>query len=316
MGRELMDFQINRVGLAQARGVLFDIQRYSLHDGPGLRTNVFFKVCSLACQWCSNPESRRPQPEIAFFERNCFLCGDCVTICEKAAITLETGRLSWDHRICNDCGRCAEVCTAGAFRLIGKEWTAGEVIAEVLRDAPFYGEGGGLTLTGGEPALQPEFAAALLHLAKGEGIHTAMETCGQVPWLHYAACLPALDLVLFDIKHVDALDHRKGTGVDNRRILENLERLDRQAQALVVRIPLIPGYNTAEEDLEATAAWISRLGRVSAVHLLPYHTLARSKYKALGLEYPLGEQPPMTVAEAEGKAHIFQQKGLKVIIGG
>lgn len=311
-----MDCQTNLDDLARARGVLFDIQRYSLHDGPGLRTNVFFKGCSLACQWCSNPESRRARPEIAFFERNCFQCGDCIPVCEKSAINLVDNRLSWAHQVCNDCGRCVEACTAGAFRLIGKEWTAGGVIAEVLRDAPFYGEGGGLTLTGGEPALQPEFAAAILQLAKREGLHTAIETCGQVPWSHYAAILPALDLVLFDIKHVDPHDHRKGTGVDNRRILENLERLDHEAQALAIRIPLIPGYNTAEEDLEAIADWVSRLKRASTVHLLPYHTLARSKYKALGLDYPLGDHPPMAVAEAEGKARIFQRKGLKVIIGG
>ncbi|RPJ02408.1 MAG: glycyl-radical enzyme activating protein, partial [Chloroflexi bacterium] len=164
----------NKTALEQARGIVFDIQRYSLHDGPGLRTNVFLKGCGLACRWCSNPEAKNPRPEVAFFEKNCFLCGDCLESCPEAAIAMEGDRICWDRLRCNQLGRCAEICTAHAFTLIGREMTAGTVLTEVLRDSVFYQGGGGMTLTGGEPTVQAEFAEALLRLARAEEIHTAM----------------------------------------------------------------------------------------------------------------------------------------------
>ena len=301
---------------ARARGLVFDIQRYSLHDGPGLRTNVFFKGCPLACEWCSNPESQGRRPQVAFFERSCFLCGDCLAACPRGAIALAQDRLHWEPNQCDSCAQCVPACASGAFRLIGEHRTAGEILAEALRDAPFYGEGGGITLTGGEPALQPEFAAALLELAKSEGLHTAIETCGAVPWSHYLPCLPNLDLVLYDLKQIDPAAHRRGTRAANRRILDNARRMAQAGVNLVVRVPLVPGFNTHAESLCAIAAFVASLQTVREVHLLPYHTLARAKYAALGRPYPLADLPPMRPEEAAPLADLFRGYGFKVLVGG
>lgn len=298
------------------RGIVFDIQRYSLHDGPGLRTNVFLKGCNLSCQWCLNPESHLRQPEIAFFERNCFLCGDCVPACAVGAIRLEEDQLTWARSKCNQCFDCAEVCSAHAFSVIGKEMTAGEVLAEVLRDVAFYGEQGGLTLTGGEPALQVEFSESVLKLARAEGVHTAIETCGAVPWQNLERLLPHLNLVLYDLKHMDADIHRRFTGRKNNVILNNLTRIAKSDINLIVRVPLIPGFNADQNSLTAIAGFVKTLKRVTEVHLLGYHTLGRAKYRALGLAYPMENQAPMLVEETEKWAGVFREEGLKVLVGG
>lgn len=298
------------------RGIVFDIQRYSLHDGPGLRTNVFLKGCALGCHWCSNPEAKNFQPEIAFFERTCFLCGDCITECPEAAIALENGHITWDRSKCNECKRCAEICPAHSFSLIGREMTANEVVAEVLRDVAFYGGQGGLTLTGGEPTLQPEFAEAILRLSKEEGIHTAIETCGAVNWQNIQRLLPYLDQVLFDLKHTDPEVHRQFTGAPNTVILGNLRRTCQAGANLIVRIPLIPGFNADTESLGAMAGFIQSLQGVREVHLVPYHTLGRSKYHALGLPYLMEQYDPMHSEEAEQYANIFRKQGFAVLVGG
>jgi pyruvate formate lyase activating enzyme len=302
--------------LKEVRGIVFDIQRYSLHDGPGLRTNVFLKGCGLNCHWCSNPESKQPQPEIAFFDRTCFLCGDCVPVCSEAAIIIENQQITWDRLKCNQCGRCVEICSSNAFSLIGKTMTAGAVVAEVLRDVAFYGGHGGLTLTGGEPTLQPEFAEAVLCLTKAEGVKTAIETCGAVSWKNIERLLPYLDLVLFDLKHVDPLEHRKFTGASNTVILDNLRRTAQSGANLIVRVPLIPGFNADQVSLMAIAEFVQSLQVVREIHLLTYHTLGKAKYHALGLPYPMEQIPPMKAEEAEEWASIFRENGFTVMIGG
>jgi len=298
------------------KGMVFDIQRYSLHDGPGLRTNVFLKGCNLSCQWCSNPESRSILPELAFFDKNCFLCGDCIPVCAAGGIQMKAGRLNWDRSKCNQCFDCVDACTAHAFSLIGKSMTAGEVVAEVLRDSAFYGEQGGLTLTGGEPALQPEFAEAVLSLAKAEGLHTAIETCGAVPWKNLVRLLPYLDLALFDLKHIDAETHRRFTGKDNKGILENLTRVAQSDVDLIVRVPLIPGFNANDASLEAIAEFVKTLKRVKELHVLGFHTLGRPKYHAIGIDYPFENQPPMKIDETEKWADVFRREGLNVVVSG
>jgi pyruvate formate lyase activating enzyme len=305
-----------RAALEQTPGVIFDIQRFSLHDGPGLRTNVFFKGCSLRCDWCCNPESQRPMPEVAVFVANCFGCGDCLDVCPQEALRLEEGKVVRDESRCDHCAQCVPVCAAGALRLIGRVVTAGEVLQEALRDAPFYGQAmGGLTLTGGEPTSQPEFALALLRLAKAEQLHTTLETCGQAAWEVLAALLPYLDLVLYDIKHMDTQRHLQATGVGNELILENARRLVEAGAKVVLRVPLIPGFNTDEEHLHQLADFASRLG-IAEVHLLPYHTLGRAKYQALGRGYSMTEIPPMKEGEAEAMADVIRAHGLYVKIGG
>jgi pyruvate formate lyase activating enzyme len=308
--------EMNNPIMEITRGRVFDIQRYSLHDGPGLRTNVFLKGCNLSCQWCMNPESQVQLPEIAFFERNCFLCGDCVPVCEARAIRLHEGQLTWDRSVCNQCFDCAEVCSAHAFTVIGKEMTAGEVLTEVLRDVAFYGKQGGLTLTGGEPATQAQFSESVLKLARAEGIHTAIETCGAVPWRNLERLLPHLNLVLYDLKHMDADIHRSFTGRSNALILNNLTRIAQSGIDLIVRVPLIPGFNADQNSLVAIARFVKALWGVTEVHLLGYHTLGRAKYRALGLAYPLENKPPMLVEETKKWAGVFREEGLKVLVGG
>jgi len=299
----------------QVSGWVFDIQRYSLHDGPSLRTNVFFKGCPLGCAWCCNPESRAIGPQMACFENRCFACGDCLALCPREALHLVDGRLRWDPLACDRCGRCGEVCPSQTMQWLGRRISAGEVLAEVLRDSAFYAEGGGVTLTGGEPLMQPEFAHAILRLARREVIHTALETCGHVPWAHFEQVLPDLDLVLYDLKHLDPERHRQGTGVGNALILDNARRLAKCGVAMVIRVSLIPGFNMDAENIRRTAQFALELG-VDEVHLLPYHRLGRPKYQALGVSYP-GEAIPLPQdEEVEAIAAIIRACGLRVILGG
>jgi pyruvate formate lyase activating enzyme len=306
----------NMNGARDITGILFDIQRFSLHDGPGLRTNVFLKGCGLRCWWCSNPEGRMALPEVAFFDKECFLCGDCIQVCPTAAVSITSEHVTWDSAKCDGCRLCIPVCSANAFRVIGKEINAGSVIDEVLRDAAFFHPHGGLTLTGGEPALQPEFSAAILKLAREAGLHTAIETCGAVPWKHLAQLLPYLDLILFDLKHIDPQIHSRMTGQNNLLILDNLRAINRLGGTMVIRIPLIPGFNTDESSLREMAEFIRSLETINEVHLLGYHTLGKSKYSALDRPYRMGDTPSMRLDQIHVYAKIFQQAGLKVITGG
>jgi pyruvate formate lyase activating enzyme len=294
----------------QVQGMVFDIQRYSLHDGPGLRTNVFLKGCPLRCAWCANPESQRLQPELALAAHNCIDCGQFAAPCQScfaAPRAAEAAPLA---------ARVA-TCPTGALHWIGELRTAGDVIAEVLRDAPFYGADGGLTLTGGEATMQPAFAEALLHLAKAAGIATALETAGHTQWPVFARLLPLLDLILYDLKHVDCERHRQHTGVGNELILANLRQLAAQNTPLIVRIPLIPGFNADDASLHAVAALIVTLGpAVQRVDLLPYHTLGQAKYRALGRPYPWAESARLTEAQVQACCDCVALYGLPVTVGG
>jgi pyruvate formate lyase activating enzyme len=306
----------NLLDIKEIRGIVFNIQRYSLHDGPGLRTNIFFKGCTLDCLWCSNPEGKSPNPQISFFEPNCFLCGDCVTECPESAIALDEGHIIWNRLMCKQSGRCAQVCTAHAFTSIGKEMTAGAVVDEVLRDAAFYGGHGGLTLSGGEPTLQPEFAEAILRLSIQEGLHTAIETCGAIRWENLQRLLPFLSQVLFDLKHINPVLHKQFTGWSNEIILENLQRTAQSGANLIVRVPLIPGFNANPESLSAIGHYVQTLQVVREFHVIPYHTLGRSKYRALGLPYPMEDYPPMQLEEAEQLGSVLRDQGFTVLVGG
>jgi pyruvate formate lyase activating enzyme len=302
--------------LAEARGTVFDAQRYSLQDGPGLRTCLFFKGCGLRCNWCSNPESHLRTAEIAVFVDECFGCGDCLVVCEPGALKLEAGRLYWTERLCDRCGECVRVCPGEAIQPVGEELGAADALRRVLRDAPFFRSGGGVTLTGGEPALQPVFAEAVLRMAREEGLHTAMETCGYAPWANFEPLLPHLDLVLFDIKHMDPLRHKGATGADNELILENTRRISESGVATVIRVPLIPGFNANSQDLGAIAQFVLGLRNIQEVNLLPYHTLGRAKYAALGRDYPPGDLSPLKPEETESLAEFVRGFGLSVTVGG
>jgi len=274
-------------------GLIFDIQRFSIHDGPGIRTAVFFKGCPLRCAWCANPESQRMQPEVADFASNCIGCGDCLAACPRGAVRDATG--GGDHRPfgidrsrCDDCGLCAEACMPEAKRLIGREMSLDEVMDEVRKDASFYrSSGGGVTLTGGEPLAQADFAEAVLGTSRRMGIRTGLETCGYAPFSELARVCAQADVVYYDVKVIDEESHRRLTGVSNRRVLENMRRLDEARTSLIVRCPIIPGRNDDEEQVRSLARLCAQMAHVTGLELLPYHHLGEHKYERLQRDYSL-----------------------------
>jgi pyruvate formate lyase activating enzyme len=314
----ILDSQRSADGLAAPaiqEGVITDIQRYSLHDGPGLRTNVFLKGCPLHCAWCANPETQQVRPEVAVFAGACIRCGQFDPPCPDGWSV--QGNAFWGSRLQGEYGRRVAVCPGGGIRWIGERRTAASVIDEVRRDALFYEDGGGMTLTGGEPALQPEFAEALLRLARDEGIHAAIETCGHVPWPNLAGLLPFLDSVLFDVKHMDSALHRSFTGAGNELILDNLRLLAASGVPIVVRVPLIPGFNATAESVHAIGGFVAELpGAVERVDLLPYHALGRAKYAALARPYLREGAAPLTENEVDELADVLRGMGFAVAVGG
>lgn len=251
-------------------GRIFDIQRFSIHDGPGIRTAVFFKGCPLRCAWCHNPESQSPRPQLMFYAHKCTGCGRCAGVCPNTHTAACTG-----------CGRCADVCRSGAREISGYEITPEEALRTVLRDRAFYEtSGGGMTLTGGEPLAQPDFARELLRLCREQGVNTAVETSGFAPWEALEGLLPLLDHVYYDIKGIDPALHRRNTGVSNEVILANAERLKQSGANVVFRMPYIPGFNDGE--LAAVRAFTEG----SPLQLMPYHDTGAGKYAALGRDYP------------------------------
>jgi pyruvate formate lyase activating enzyme len=298
--------------------LIWDIKQYALHDGPGIRTTVFFKGCPLRCAWCCNPESQSFVPEVTWIAENCIGCRQCVQLCPQQAIEVVSEALCIDADRCDGCGRCADNCPGGALQTMGKVYTIDRLMEEVLKDEGFFWRsGGGLTLSGGEPLARVGFARRLLKRYKQETHgHTAVETCGQADPEAVAALLPLVDLWLFDLKHIDPAAHRRGTGADNRRILENARTICEAGAALIPRIPLIPGFNDDRPSLVALATFAAALPGVNEVHLMPYHRLGQSKYTRLNRPYPLGDRRPPTPAAIETARRIFADAGLKTGIGG
>jgi len=296
--------------------VIFDIQRFSLHDGPGIRTLVFMKGCPLRCQWCSNPESQSFDPEIFFYEDKCIGCGECVKVCPFG----ETLREKWpvDRAECSGCGCCVSVCYAQARKLVGRPAGVKDVLDVVLRDRVFYEEsGGGVTVGGGEPLEQPDFVAALLKSCRDENVHTAIETCGLARWEVFEKVLQHTDLLLFDLKHMNTETHKRYTGAGNERILENAKNASKIAKEMVVRFPLIPNINSSQEDIEGLARFITvSLRRVRKVDVLPYHTMGASKIMRLGKKYPMKDVGLLNKTGIERAKAILESYGLEVKVGG
>jgi len=270
---------------------VFDIQRFCLHDGPGLRTTVFFKGCPLRCRWCSNPESQRQAADLMHNAARCMACGACAAACPHGLIaTKERGGPELDRKACVACGACCDVCPTGAMFRKGRDMTVDEIVAAALRDSVFYAHsGGGLTVSGGEPLAQPDFLLELLGAAKDAALNTAMETTLHADWAVVERCLPFLDHVFFDVKHPDSALHAAGAGVGLEKILPNAGRLCRVHPDPHPRIPVIPGYNTSEKAMEGFAELIAGFGR--PVELLPYHALGEGKYSLLGKPYPGDDIP-------------------------
>lgn len=264
------------------RGMVFDIARFSLNDGPGIRTTVFLKGCPLRCQWCHNPESANVRSEIFWSPRRCINCGRCVAACRENCHTIRQDVHRFNRRRCTGCGDCAAVCVSGALELVGKKLDSGEVLDIIRRDRNYYGQEGGVTLSGGEPLFQPEFSRELLAAAHHECFNTAIETSGFAPWSSIEPLLPITDLWLFDLKCADSGRHRELTGVSNELILENLHRLDDAGARIELRFPLVPGRNDSNQDLEALRKIAMGIRNLVAMRSEPYHPFGLDKSQRLG----------------------------------
>lgn len=302
-----------------AEGKIFNIQKYSIHDGPGIRTTVFLKGCPLHCQWCHNPESQGMMEQLMFYPDRCIGCRRCVAVCPHEAIQFSSaaGSLSFQREKCWDCGACAGVCVSGARELAGRNISVEEVIAEVEKDRIFYDEsGGGVTLSGGEPLMQPQFLRDLLEQCRKRDFHTTVETCGLANADLLKEISSRVDLFFYDLKLMDAARHEAYTGVGNGQILANLRLLADIQANVIVRIPVLPGINTDEENIRQSGEFVASLKRVKEVHLLPYHKGGMEKYKRLGLSYRLPEMAPPENALMNKLADWLREYGLGVKLGG
>lgn len=291
-------------------GLLLDPKRFAVHDGPGVRTTFFLKGCPLHCLWCHNPESISPKPQTAFFEHKCLHCGECVSACGRGAQTLRDEKHEFIHDRCTACGTCEPVCLGNAMKLYGRRMTVDECMAVALEDAEFYrNSGGGVTLSGGEPLFQPDFALAFLAALKKAGIHTALDTCAFVPREALAASLPLTDIYLVDFKHADSETHRRLTGQPNERIKENLRFLSESGAQIEIRIPFVPGCSDSDENMRATGDFLGGL-RLSCVKLLPYHALARTKYRSLHMPDTMPRVEPPSDERIAAAVAILQSFGV------
>ena len=300
------------------KGIVFNIQRFSIQDGPGIRTTVFLKGCPLRCLWCSNPESIRLSPEIITRDIRCIGSGKCAEICPKHAIVFVENTRIIDWETCNYCMKCAQVCPSKAIEAVGEHMTIAEVVDTVARDSNYYRRTyGGMTLSGGEPLLQWQFALGLLREAKRKGFHTALDTAGYAEWEILDEVLNHTDLVLYDVKHMDSQKHQEATGVPNERILDNLQKTLAKSKAKVwIRRPVIPGFNDSEEDLTKLCKFVLTLDRsVEKVSLLPYHKYGELKYVAKGIVYPYQDFVLVSDEQMQRSKKLVESCGLKVDIG-
>jgi pyruvate formate lyase activating enzyme len=298
------------------RGLIFNIQKFSLHDGPGIRTTVFLKGCPLSCKWCSNPESIKSYPEIMDYSIKCVGCGKCQEACPLGAIIVDDTVRRIDRTKCTLCAsmECVKACSAGGKEQVGRYISVEEAVKEIEKDVPFYkNSGGGVTFSGGEPLLQWKFVQQALKQCREKGIHTVLDTCGHAPWSAFEEVLDYVDLVLYDIKHMDAGIHKEGTGVTNELILANAAKVANRVRTWL-RVPVIPDYNDSKSTIERLAKLGAEL-KVEKISLLPYHGWGHQKYERLGLDYPLeGTTPPTEEMIQEFKG-IIESYGLTVSIG-
>lgn len=293
--------------MIERKATIFNIQKYNMYDGPGVRTLVFFQGCPLRCKWCANPEGLERRPRLLFKQASCIHCGACVTACPEGIHRLNA---QGEHEVvraldrnCTGCGKCVEACLQKALSVIGEQKTISELLEIILEDKPFYDtSGGGVTLGGGEVLMQPEAAANLLLACKREGIHTAIETCGYAKTEDVLNVAEFVDLFLFDIKHFDSAKHAQLTGVRNELILKNLEMLLQKRYNVKIRMPLLKGINDSQEEMEQIAQFLlpyREAKNFKGIDLLPYHKLGVNKYQQLGIEYPIAGDPSLSDAELD-----------------
>jgi pyruvate formate lyase activating enzyme len=298
-------------------GKIFDIKKYAIHDGPGIRTTVFFKGCPLSCRWCHNPESIPPTTQRLYRKERCIGCRECVEACPADAIQDCAEGLDWNSSDCVFCGTCAGICPAEAVELIGKTMSVDEVVVEITQDTVFYDESrGGITISGGEPLMQPAFLIALLDACGKLELHRTVDTSGHADTQALLETANRTDLFLYDLKHMDPEKHARLTGVSNELILTNLELLNRQGAEIVIRFPVIPGLNSDPENIDQTGTFVSSLPGVRRVNILPYHCAAAAKYENLGLRFNASDIQSPSRDFLESIAGRLETYNLTVKIGG
>ena len=308
--------------MRETSGLVFNIQRYAIHDGRGVRTLVFMKGCPLRCQWCSNPEGQRSQPDIGFMEGRCVgaeMCrARCVDACPEQAITLSPeGKPVIDRKTCVRSGQCTEACYYGALELVGRGMSIGEVLAEIEKDRPFYRRsGGGVTIGGGEPLMQAEFVTELLKACQERYLNTAIETTGFGSRRYLTELLKHVDLAYFDVKHMDSATHRQLTGLPNEPILDNLRAIFSAERScdIILRLTAVPGLNDSEENIVATARFARELG-CEKMELMPYHRLGMGKYRQYGMEYGLANLDPPSKERMQQLRRLVESLGLREMTG-
>jgi pyruvate formate lyase activating enzyme len=302
------------------RGIVLDIERFAIHDGPGIRTVLFLKGCPLKCLWCSTVDSQHAWPEMEYFIDKCTVCGKCVDICPNNAIyKVDDVRIITDRQRCNNCGKCIEICSTGARKMAGKDMTVDQVMKEIEKDSLFFSNsGGGITLSGGEPTMQPDFSIEILKACKKYGINTAIETCGHTNWEILHKILKYTDFVYMDIKHSSSEKHKMLTLKRNALILHNIRKAASKFpdKPLTIRIPIIPGYNDSEKNISETAKFVCRLDGQHKIELLPYHKLGIHKYAALSRDYSLSHLKPVRESRMQTLESLIKSYGLEVQIGG
>lgn len=300
-----------------SKGIVFDIMRFSTHDGPGIRTTVFLKGCPLNCAWCHNPESQSIKPELMVRPNLCILCRACLQACPQGAIALQDGQIATDTHRCVQCAACVESCYTDAREWVGQEMTVDAVMVEVVKDIPIYDESnGGVTFSGGEALMQPDFLADLLVACQQRGIHTALDTSGFAPWAAFERVRNRVDLFLYDLKAVSDAVHRQATGVSNALILANLHRLAQFGHAIILRMPLVPGVNDGEADLRAAVQLAASLPGVVRLDVLPYHKIGMDKYQRLNRSYPMAQTEPPSSQQVDQAVTILRQTGIPIQVGG
>jgi pyruvate formate lyase activating enzyme len=298
--------------MQEIEGIVFNIQRFSIDDGPGVRTTVFVKGCPLTCFWCSNPESQNPLPEVTWRYTSCKKCGTCVETCPLELITLDEDGVHIDRKSCDRCGKCVEACEAEALRMSGKRMTVDEVFKVVKRDIDFYKvSGGGVTGSGGEILMQADFIAELFKRCREEEIHTCADTSGFGTKEAMEKILAYSNLVYYDLKHMDPVEHEKQCGQSNDLILSNLSLVAESKVQLVIRVPIIPGYTNSDENIAAIAKTVAGLAKEAPVNILPYHNYGSNKYRMIDMKYRLDDVKIPTEKELDRAKQIIESYGLK-----
>lgn len=302
--------------VAKSKGIIFDIQRYSIHDGPGIRSLVFFKGCPLSCKWCCNPESQSAVIQLMHSKTKCKLCGRCVTACTKGALSIVNNRINIDRTICDKCGDCISACYHDSLKFAGKWYTLEGLMDELLKDEMYFiVSGGGVTIGGGEPLFQQTFLKELIKQCHNRCLCTAIETCGYIDSINFKTIIDEIDMLLMDLKHMNDKKHIEWTGVSNKLILKNWEIVSKNMKNVVCRVPIIPGFNDNESEIKEIVDFISSIG-IKKMHLLPYHRLGENKYELIGANYFMKNVIPPSNKKMDTLLSIAKLAGLNAQIGG